>query len=139
MKSKLGCESCGVRNVCRESNLSWLFFFIGILATVALRIIGPLNSISPIYAKISWYVGVLGFLLFFIYKYQVLRRRYMLIRESGLKDKLSSSSALSDMDYHILAEIICSQDNWKERTNFLVIFVLSGVALFISLFFDFIL
>ncbi|MFH0859789.1 MAG: hypothetical protein V1921_01175 [Candidatus Altiarchaeota archaeon] len=136
MMTRPVCETCGMRHVCRDSSASWIFFLIGIIATISLRIIEPLRNISPSYAKISWYVGVTGFLLFFIYKYRILKQKSEVIRETGLKDKLFASSKLTTEDYTLLSEIVCSQDNWKERANFMVIFALSGLALLVALWFE---
>lgn len=130
------CKDCSMDRVCRDSRLSWVFFFIGIVATISLRIIEPLRNINLLYAKISWYVGVTGFFLFFVYKYKILRERSKLIQKTGLKEKLASSSKLTDTDYALLAEVICSQDNWKDRVNFIVIFVLSALALVLALWFE---
>ncbi|MBD3388068.1 MAG: hypothetical protein GF416_03385 [Candidatus Altiarchaeales archaeon] len=130
------CRTCSMRGVCRDSKSSWIFFLIGVIATVALRVIGPLDSVNPMYARLSWYVGVAGFFIFFIFKYRESRRRSKIIRSEGLKEKLVSGSDLSESEYMLLAEIVCSQDNWKEQANFLIIFALSGVALLIALWMD---
>lgn len=134
--AKPRCESCRMRGVCRDSAASWVFFFVGVVATIALRVIGPIDSVNPLYGRISWYVGVAGFFVFFVYKYRVLNARSRLIRETGLVEKLASSSPLSGGEYALLAEIACSQDSWKERANFFVIFVLSAVALALALWVD---
>lgn len=135
--AKPKCESCGMRQVCRDSSLSWVLFFIGLIATIALRVIEPIRAISPLYAKLSWYIGVAGFFLFFIYKYRVLLKRSRIIKETGLAGKLASSEKLSEKEYRLLSEIVCSQDSWMERYNFFAIFILSALALAVALWFDF--
>ncbi|MFH1403399.1 MAG: hypothetical protein ABIH11_03940 [Candidatus Altiarchaeota archaeon] len=132
----LKCEGCRLRGVCSSSRASWVFFLIGVVATVAMRVIEPLRSIDQSYGKISWYVGVIGFFLFFVYKYRVLREKSRIIRDSNLMGRLSSREGLSESDYPLLMELVCSQDNWKERTNFMVIFILSAVALVFALWLD---
>lgn len=126
-----------MRGFCHDSATSWVFFFMGIAATVAMRVIEPFNSINPLYGRISWFVGVTGFLLFFIYKYRILHGRAKVIRETGLAEKLANASRLSSREYILLSEIVCSQDNWKERANFLIIFVLSAAALLFALVVEF--
>ncbi|MFH1055989.1 MAG: hypothetical protein V1744_07860 [Candidatus Altiarchaeota archaeon] len=130
------CKSCRLNSACRDSKASWVFFFIGVIATVALRIIEPIRVFNPLYGKMAWYVGVAGFLLFFIYKYNALKKTSTLIQEAGLKEKLASASPLSEYDYSLVSEIVCAQDNWKERTNYFVIFVLSAAALLFALWVD---
>jgi hypothetical protein len=130
------CKSCGLRGVCHDSKTSWIFFLVGVVATIAMRIIEPVRAIDPIYGKLSWYVGVTGFFLFFVYKYRVLRGRSKIIKDSGLKEKLASNKELSVEDRGVLSELVCSQDNRKERINFIVIFGLSAIALAVALWFD---
>jgi len=130
------CRSCRLRAVCGDSMTSWFFFFVGIVATVAMRVIEPLRTVNPLWGKVSWYVGVWGFVLFFVYKYRVLKGRSRIIKESRLKEKLAHGSRLADEDNGLLLEIVCSEDNWKERVNFLVIFGVSVLALIYAILTD---
>lgn len=130
------CASCGMRGACRNSAASWLFFFIGIIATIAMRIIEPLNLLNPLYGKLAWYVGVSGFFLFFVYKYREMKVRSRLIEELGLIPTLASERPLGKEERMLLAELVCSQNSWKERANFFAIFSLSALALIFSLYMD---
>lgn len=130
------CKNCRMRLTCRNSALGWIFFLIGLIATVSMRVIEPLRIIDTVYAKLAWYVGVAGFFLFFLYKYKALVDRSKVIKQSRLDEKIASSSRLSQEDYKTLSEMLCSQDNWMERTNFQVIFILSAVALALALWND---
>jgi hypothetical protein len=125
-----------MKAVCRDSRISWLFFIVGLIATIALRVIEPLRLFDPLYAKVSWYVGVSGFFLFFAYKYAGILRTSRLVRESGLMERIHCKSKLSEGDYSLLAGVICAQDNWKERVNYFAIFLLSAAALAVALWFD---
>jgi uncharacterized membrane protein len=135
--AKQECSACSLKKACDSSRTSWAFFFIGIIATIALRIIEPIRTLNPEYGKISWYIGVAGFVLFFAYKYKKLRRQSGIIKESRIKEKLGGAEKLTEKDYVLLSEVICSQDNWKERTNFFIIFAVSAAALVIALIIDF--
>jgi len=64
MKDKI-CANCSQRRNCQDLFVSWLFFIIGPIATVAIRIVTILMNIKLIYGKISWYIGIGGILLFF--------------------------------------------------------------------------
>jgi len=90
-----------------------------------------------VYGKVSWYIGVFGFFVFFIFKYREARARAKVIKATDLKDKLASSEKLLPEDYTLLSSIVCSQDNAKERANFFVIFALSAVALAYALIVEF--
>jgi hypothetical protein len=133
---KQECAKCSLKKACDSSATSWIFFFIGIIATIALRIIEPIRTLNPAYGKISWYIGVAGFVLFFAYKYRNLRKQSTIIKESRIKEKLGGAEKLTEKDYALLSKIICSQDNWKERTNFLIIFTVSAAAIIIALILD---
>ena len=67
------CLDCSQRQNCEDSLASWVFFIIRLVATVAVRVVTVLIDIHPLYGKISWYIGIGGFLLFFIYKFNVNR------------------------------------------------------------------
>ncbi len=131
------CEGCSQKKVCQDSLASWVFFLVGIIATVALRVIVVVEEIDPSYGRIAWYVGVIGFILFFIYKFRLLRASAAIIKKSGLRRKLAESGELKREDYKLLSELVCAQDNWKERVNFFVIFFLSSLALLFAVYLDF--
>ena len=131
------CKNCSQRNVCRDSLTSWVFFLIGIIATVALRVIVVVEEIDPTYGRIAWYIGVIGFILFFIYKFKLLRESAGIIKKSGLRHKLAEEGELNKREYELLSELVCAQDNWRERANFFVIFFLSSVALLLAIYIDF--
>ena len=51
------------------------YFWIGIIATVAYRIIIVLNFYSSFWVKISWYIGTIGFTIYFIHRYRISQKR----------------------------------------------------------------
>ena len=122
--------------VCKGNANSWVFFIIGIIATIAMRIIEPLNIVDPFYGKLSWYIGVTGFFLFFVYKYRIQSARKKIIEENHLVEKLAGDEKLSPAENMLVAELVCSQRSWKERANFFVIFALSLLALLVALIAD---
>jgi len=131
------CSTCKGYKNCRDSAASWFFFIIGIIATVAIRAVTVLLHLAPIYAKISWYVGVVGFFLFFIYKFLISQRRARTIHERGLVEKIQKREGLTDEDYEFLGDVFCNLASKKERINFFLIFGLSIVALLLALYMDF--
>lgn len=134
--TKPGCSACAARGLCASSKASLVFFLVGLIATVAMRVIEPLRALDPSYGKAAWYVGVTGFFLFFVYKYRELAARSALINDNRLKEKLAKEKPLTKDDYAILSALVCSQDNRKERINFFVIFSSSAVVLLIALYFE---
>jgi len=78
------CLNCQEYKRCKESRVSLLFFIIGLIATIAIRVVTVLIHLNPLYGQIAWYIGVAGFLVFFIYKYKIDSSRVKVIRENQL-------------------------------------------------------
>ena len=68
------CVNCGQRRNCDDSLVSWVFFIIGLVVTVSIRVVTVLMNVNPVYGKAAWYIGVSGFLAFFIYKFNANQR-----------------------------------------------------------------
>ena len=137
MKNKK-CTNCSQRKHCSDSFVSWIFFIIGLIATVAIRIVTVLMNINALYGKISWYIGVGGFLIFFIYKFNVNRALAKLIDKENLIEKARTKKQLSHQEYNLIAAILCSLKSEKERINYFFIFAVSAIALLFAIYFDFI-
>lgn len=131
------CLNCSEYKNCRDSFSSWIFFIIGMIATIALRVVTVLIHLKPIYGQIAWYVGVAGFFVFFVYKFRIDRARYKLIVKRGLMDKISQGDKIAEDDRRIIGSILCSLSSNKDRINYFLIFISSAVALIIALYFDF--
>lgn len=110
---------------------------IGLIATVAIRVVTVLIHMNPIYAKIAWYIGVGGFFLFFVYKYKVSQSRSKLIVEQNLVSKINNKQKLTENDYNLVGTILCALSSKKERINYFFIFGLSAIALLIAIYMDF--
>ena len=137
MKNKK-CENCIEGKRCRDSRVSWIFFIIGLVATIAIRAVTVLMHLNPVYAKVAWYIGVGGFFLFFVYKFRVNQVRSDLIAQQELVDKISRRQQLTEENYNLVSAILCSLSSRKERINYFFIFGLSAVALLLAVYMDFI-
>ncbi len=136
MKDKK-CINCVEYKRCRDSHISWLFFIIGLIATVAIRVVTVLIHMNPFYGKAAWYVGVSGFFVFFIYKFKVNQVRSALINQRNLVDKITHRKQLTEEDYNLMGAILCALSSKKERINYFFIFGLSAVALLLAIYMDF--
>ncbi len=137
-KNKFVCKDCFVRKKCRESAVTWIFFFIALIATISVRAVNIALSFNPGLAKVFWYTGVIGFSLFFIYKFRNYNILHRELERSNLSPKLLSKQPLSDQDYEILGTVLCQLRSKKDKTNFLFIFLFSGLALLLAIYVDFI-
>ncbi|MFH1825849.1 MAG: hypothetical protein ABH823_00970 [bacterium] len=130
------CFDCVQKKQCNDSLVAWIFFGIGLVATVAIRIVTVLMDIEPLYGKIAWYIGVGGFFAFFIYKYLINRSLAKIIDQEKLIQLTKEQQPLSANQYNLLSAILCNIRSEKERINYFFIFAVSGLALAIALYFD---
>jgi hypothetical protein len=131
------CINCAEYKRCKESSISWLFFIIGLIATIAIRAVTVLIHIDTLYGQIAWYIGVAGFLIFFVYKFRVDQSRSRLIRDSRLMDKISQSDKIEREDRALISSVLCALSSNKDSINYFVIFASSAIALVIAIYFDF--
>jgi len=114
------------------------YFWAGIIATITYRAIIVLNNYSAFWVKIFWYIGTIGFVLYFYHRYQISHRRDKLVDEHDLVNKVSGFNASED-DKKAMTYIFSTLASSKERWNYVVIFVSSGIALVLGVIYDFIL
>lgn len=131
------CANCNELKRCRDSYAYWIFFIIGLIATIGIRVVTVLMHINSIYGRIAWYIGMSGFFLFFMYKFNVNRASTKLIEQQDIVNKISQKQQLTDGDYKLISEIFCSLSSRKERINYFFIFGLSSLALIIAAYIDF--
>ena len=108
-------------------------FIVGLLSSVAFRAIILIQRVSPSWVRPVWYFGVIGYMLFFMYRYYISLRRKRAIAQHGIIEKIRDGTPLSadarDAALYLLNSIRRSQEDW----NYLAIFVLSIVAIALDL------
>jgi len=112
-----------------------LVFWVGIIATLAYRIIIVLNYYSSLLVSISWYIGTIGFIWYFAHRYRVQNKYSQIIREKKLREKLCDQK-LSKDDCEALAFILRGLDSSKAKWNSIAIFVFSALALIYAIISD---
>ena len=136
MKDKK-CITCSEYRNCKDSFASWIFFIIGLIATVAIRVVTVLIDMDPVYAKLAWYIGVGGFFIFFVYKFKINQTRARLISKQNLVGKITHQNQLTKEDYSLISAVLCGLSSKKERINYFFIFGLSAIALILAVYMDF--
>ncbi|MFH1772312.1 MAG: hypothetical protein ABH872_05800 [Candidatus Omnitrophota bacterium] len=131
------CINCKERSLCRDNYASWIFFIIGLIAAVSIRMANFLNPLNAAYGKVAWYIGVSGFFLFFVYKFKINQARTKLINKNALLDKINSQRPLDESDYEIIGAILCGIRSNKEKLNYFFIFFISAVSLLAAIYIDF--
>lgn len=132
------CHDCFKLKKCKDPAISWIFFFIAIVAVIAIRAVNVVLDFNPMLAKIFWYVGVIGFFVFFIYKYKYDSAIQKELTKTKLVDRMLIKDKLDDHDYEILGTILCKLSSKKDRINYFFIFFFSGLALALAIYTDFI-
>ncbi len=109
------------------------FFVVGVLSSVAFRAIILLQKFDPRWVRPVWYLGVIGYMVFFIYRYFISQRRKRTITQSNIIEKIRAGEALSADDraaaLYLLNSIRKSPEDW----NYLAIFILSALAIVLDL------
>jgi hypothetical protein len=114
-----------------------LFFWSGIIATVCYRAIVILNHYSQTVALAAWYVGTIGFIVYFWHRYVISEKRAELIRDHDLIRAVAQSKDLTDDQKAANEYILTALLSTKEKWNYIVIFATSVAAILVGLYLDF--
>jgi hypothetical protein len=109
------------------------FFVLGLLSSVAFRAIILFQKFCPGWVRPIWYFGVIGYMLFFMYRYSISLRRKRTIRQASIVEKLKAGAALSPDDRNAVLYLLSSIQKSPEDWNYLAIFILSIVAIALDL------
>jgi len=118
--------------------LRLLFFWSGIIATFCYRAIVVVNNYSKLWAQVFWYVGTVGFIVYFAHRYQISEKRAKLINEYNLDGKIKKLDGLTQEEKDAMEYIFNTLQSSKEKWNYIFIFVSSAIALVLGLYLDFI-
>lgn len=114
-----------------------IFFFVsGIIATLAYRVIIVLNFYSPYWVKVSWYIGTIGFILYFGHRFEIQRRRANLVKDYNLISKVRKISSIKGKEKQALLYIVRTTLTSRSHWNSGFIFLLSIFALIVGIIFD---
>lgn len=120
-----------------SSLVRWFFFWSGIIATFAYRIIVIVNHYDKNWSLFLWYVGTIGFIIYFIHRYQISETRANLIKSQKLDEKISQISELSEENKDAMNYIFSTLKSTREKWNYIFIFVVSFLALILGIYLDF--
>lgn len=121
------------------SNGKWLrelFFYLGLVGAIGLRIVLILNNYNPQYSKIIWYISMLALTAFYYYRRWIERRRRKIIIDSNLLEKVKSNK-LDENDRDKISTLLGSTIVSKQMLNLNILSLASIAALVIQIFIDF--
>lgn len=112
------------------------FFWAGIIATIAYRIIIVLNQYDPLWVKIAWYIGTIGFVLYFGHRFNTASKRARLIKDYSLIEAVDKAECIDPQKKLALHYLVKTSLTSKSRWNSAAIFLLSFIALLLGIFMD---
>jgi len=116
--------------------VAWLAFAVGFMGAVSLRLILVAKAYKPELIRLFWYLGVVGNMLFFLFRAYITHRRKRLILELNLLQKLKGENGLCPQDYQAIGYVLSSLVASKEMWNYAIIFVFSVLAILWDLWFE---
>ncbi len=132
------CLNCKGRAKCRDSAVSWLFLFIGIIATISIRLVNVVMPFGMFWPKFFWYVGIAGFFMFFLHKFRQDRLLRHELNKYAIHDKVSGSHELDTEDREFLRVMLCRLRSSKDTINYFFIFTSSAIVIVLAVYQDFI-
>jgi len=111
------------------------FFWTGIIATIAYRIIVVLNYYDPLWVKIAWYIGTVGFVLYFWHRFKIANKRADLVRDYKLVEAVRNCTLRKEQK-EALSYLVKTSLTSKSRWNSGLIFILSVLALILGIILD---
>ena len=113
--------------------ISFSFFLLGIVSAIAFRIIIVFQRIEPEWVRPVWYIGVLGYIGFFMYRYAIARKRKNVIKDFELIEKVRANACLSKEEREVVTYLLSSLKKSHEDTIYLIIFLLSIISILVDL------
>lgn len=109
------------------------FFILGLISAIAYRSIVVIQHIEPGLVRPVWYLGTVGYLLFFLYRFYISRKRKHAIRQYQLIEKVKTNACLTDEDREVVVYLLQSLKKSMEDRNYFIIFILSIVAIVVDI------
>ncbi|MDO8667527.1 MAG: hypothetical protein Q7K35_00310 [bacterium] len=113
-----------------------LIFAVGVIATIAYRIVVVLNHYSQFWVEVVWYIGTIGFIWYFGHRYRVENRRDKLIEKLQLINKIEVSQSFKAEDKSALLYILKSLETSLAKWNYIAIFFFSFLAIIYAVYVD---
>ncbi len=113
----------------------YCFFALGIISAIAFRAIIVFQRLEPSWVRPVWYVGVLGYMVFFLYRYYISKKRKKAVENFQLIEKVKANACLTDEDREVVIYLLSSIRKSPENINYFIIFLLSIAAIVVDIYF----
>ena len=132
-----GCPSTFVIKMKSPSTLPPLvinfFFALGLISALSFRALIVIKDLRPDLFRPVWYLGIIGYLAFFMFRYAISRKRRRAITDFNLLVKIKTGSKLSKQDREAITYLLSSIQKSRENLNYLFIFATSAIAILLDL------
>ena len=108
--------------------IMYSFFILGLLSAIAFRSIIIFQGIEPLWVRPVWYIGTVGYFLFFLYRYNISIKRKKAVEKFQLIEKLETNACLTEKDREVVLYLLSSIKFSLEDINYAIIFLLSVLA-----------
>ncbi len=115
----------------------YAFFALGIISAVAFRAIIFFQRFDPFWVRPVWYIGTIGYMFFFFYRFYIAEKRKKTIERFQLIEKVKANACLTDEDREVVIYLLSSIKKSPENINYFVIFIFSVIAVAIDIYFSF--
>ena len=132
------CLNCKAADRCRDAAVSWIFLFIGIIATISVRVVNLALSFGLFWSKLFWYLGVVGFFFYFLYKFRQDKLLRQELEKYKIHNKIANNQDLDISDREFLRVMLCSLRSNKDAINYFIIFSSSAIVMCLAVYQDFI-
>lgn len=107
----------------------YAFFILGLVSAVAFRGIIIFQHLDPKWVRPVWYIGTIGYFLFFLYRYMITKKRKHAIETYQLIEKLKANACLAEEERDVVLYLLSSIRFSLEDINYALIFILSVLAI----------
>ena len=109
--------------------LRFFYFLSGVVATIAYRIVLWLN---PFWIQVAWYVGTIGFIIYFWHRTIVETKRANLVKDHNLVEAVKKSD-IPEEEKAMLVYLTQTSATSKARFNSLFILLASVFVLAVNI------
>lgn len=111
-------------------------FMVGVIATIAYRLVVILNHYSQFWVEIAWYIGTIGFIWYFAHRFNIENKRDKLIEKLNLVKKIQTGQSFNNEDKTALLYILKSLGTSLAKWNYIAIFFFSALAMAYAIYVD---
>ncbi len=112
----------------------YCFFALGIISAIAFRAIIVFQRLEPSWVRPVWYIGTIGYMVFFLYRFYIAEKRKRTVERFQLIEKIKANACLTDEDREIVLYLLSSVKSSPENLNYFVIFLLSALAIIVDIY-----